>query len=100
MRIDLVQGDLVPIAQVLTGASSLVGATAKFVMSQVHGTKRVEADAIIDDPVKLIVRYQPAQGDTDTPGIYRAQWQIAFAGAIPETWPSDEPLYVVIHPKL
>lgn len=101
MKYELVQGDLAqPIAMALDGVGSIAGATVSFVMAQADGSKRVSRAAVIDDPVLRTVHYQPQAGDTDTPGVYRAQVTLLFPGALPETFPSDEDLWIIIRPRL
>lgn len=106
MRYDLFQDDLEPALQMdLVGSSGLPGgSTVQFVMAQADGPKRVTGSAVIDNPgsssVPPTVHYQWVDGDTNTPGVYRAVWRALLGGGAPETFPSDEPLYVIIHPKL
>lgn len=106
MRYDLWQGDLEPaIQQDLVGSGGLPGGSAvQFVMKQVNGSKELVGVAVIDDPgsdtTPPVVHYQWASGDTDSPGVFRAVWRALVGGAAPETFPSDEPIYIVIHPRL
>lgn len=98
MRYDLWQGDLdPPIGLTLTGVTSIVGATCEFVMAQVNGSFRIQAPAVIDDPLLRKVHYQWLPGDTNVPGIYRAVFRCIYPGQMPETFPSDEPIFIVIH---
>lgn len=76
------------------------GTTVTFTMVQVSGSKRLSSAGVIDDLTTRAVHYQWAGDDTDTPGVYRAQWKLTYPGGAPESFPSDEPLYVIIHPSL
>lgn len=110
MRFDLWQNDLEPpIAGDLRGAQVPLpdGATVVFTMTQADGSKRVSATAVIDDPGSLtpspmppVVHYAWATGDTSVPGVYRANWKLVLPGSAPETFPDDEPIFVVIRPAL
>lgn len=104
MRYDIVAGDLQPpLAMTLDDANGpvpLAGATITFVMQQADGIKRVSGPAIIDDLASASVHYQWDQGDTDVPGVYRAQIHAVYGGNQPETFPSDETFFVIIHPRL
>jgi K+/H+ antiporter YhaU regulatory subunit KhtT len=55
---------------------------------------------VIDDIPTARVHYQWQSTDTAIPGIYRAQAVVLFPGSQPETFPSEETLYVIVHPKL
>lgn len=98
------QGDLESqLALDLTGIDSIPDtATVQFVMTQADGTKRVTGAATIPDPVNAPtgVAYQWQAGDTDTPGVYRAVFKVLYAGSAPETFPSDDELYILIRPAL
>ena len=60
----------------------LTGATVKFVMQKQDGTAlKVNADAIIINAPEGTVEYRWAAGDTDTPGNYRAEFKVLFAGS-------------------
>jgi hypothetical protein len=99
---DLWQGDLEPaIALTLTGITDLTQATSvSFHMVQVDGTKRVTGTALVSDPTTTDVAYVWQPGDTDTPGVYRAVFKVIYPTASPETFPSDDVLYVLIRPAL
>lgn len=98
MRYDLWAGDLTPAVQMtLGGTGSLEGAVVNFVMAQVNGSVELENEATVDDPVARIIHYDWQPGDTDAPGVFRAVARAIYPGELPETWPSDEPIYIVIH---
>jgi hypothetical protein len=104
VRYDLVAGDLQPAIQItLEGLSAPIptGALATFSMAQADGSVLVSGPAVVDDPVNGIVHYAWNPGDTAIAGVYRAQIAVAYpSGAGTQTWPSDEDLYVVIHPRV
>ena len=97
-------GDLEPaIGTTLSDPSNtgpLVDCTVTFILAQCDGIKRIEGNADIIDPVLRTVSYQWAPGDTSLAGVYRAQWKVTFTGGAPETFPSNEPFYIVIAPAL
>jgi hypothetical protein len=101
----MVQHDLTqPIGMILGDPDSTgplpSDASVVFTMSQADGSKRVTGPGVIDDPVAWAVHYQWLLGDTDVAGVFYAQWTILYGGASPETFPSDEPFYVIVHPAL
>lgn len=100
MRFDLWQGDLEPLELTLTGVSDLTGATCTLTMAQVNGSKRVTGPFVLTDPVARKGYFAPAATDTDTPGVYRGVVRAVLSDGTPETFPSDEPFYVVIHSSI
>jgi len=115
MRYDLVAGDLVQLSLELTGVdpASLplpAGTTANFAMVQADGSAEVHASATITSPGVLAapgvegfpptVEYTFQTGDTLVSGVYRAQFQLVAPDGDPQTFPSDEELFIVIHPRL
>lgn len=83
-------------------AQNLTGATVKFSMeSQRTGLIKVNAAAvtIVDAPTGQ-VKYSWAAGDTDTPGLYRAEFEVTGLAVTPVRFPSDEYLYVHVLPKV
>lgn len=78
-------------ALLIDGAAiSLAGTTVKFLMKLPSaGSPVVSAPAIIDDAVNGYVSYQWAVGDTATPGVYRAEWEITYANGQTQTVPAD-----------
>ena len=103
------KGDLLPLIVATlkdgTGAAvDLTGAAAKFIMRLVGAaTTKVNATATIDpDQVanKGKVSYTWVTADTDTAGIYQAEWQITFSGAKPQTFPNPDYLVVKIEEDL
>jgi len=60
-----------------------------FIMREASGgTPKVHAAAIVDNPITGIVRYEWVDGDTDTPGQYQAEWEIAWTGGKKQTVPT------------
>lgn len=106
MRYDFYAGDVEPAIGTPLGGGGVLpdGAIVQFVMAQADGVKRVVGAAVIDSPGTSYsdpqVHYQWQPGDTDAPGVYRAVWRVLYSGISPETFPSDETLYIVIHPRL
>ena len=47
-----------------------------------------------------IVSYSRGATDTDTAGLYMAEWEVTFAGGIPMTFPGNGHLYVNVEPDL
>lgn len=56
---------------------------------EVHGTAKVSADADKVDATNGEVRYDWAATDTDTPGIYDAEWRVTWTGGRIESFPQD-----------
>lgn len=90
------QGDTAPAIaeQLLDGLGApvvLTGATVKFMMWAQGGTSvKVNAAATITDAALGKVSYTPSATDTDTPGIYLAEWQVTFSGGAIETFPNSD----------
>lgn len=91
------QGNLLPaITAQLLYATTLVpinlnGASVNFIMRlpRSTGSPKVSRAGIITDAVQGLVSYEWQAGDTDTPGLYLAEWQLIFPGAKPYTVPND-----------
>ena len=102
------QGDTAPVAAATlldpSGAPvSLSGASVVFHMSDQARAVVVNAAAIIDpDQVgnKGKVTYQWLIADTDTVGIYLAEWQVTFADSSVQTFPNLGYDTVQIDPQL
>ena len=67
---------------------NVTAATVKFIMTVVGGStpKTAAAGAIVDGPTG-IVSYTPTGTDTDTAGIYNAEWEITYSGGSKQTFP-------------
>jgi hypothetical protein len=61
---------------------------------------KVNAAATVTDAAAGEVTYQWAAGDTDTPGTYRAEYQVEFAGVTPLTVPTKSDFYIYVEPEL
>jgi hypothetical protein len=90
------QGDTLPaIAATLAGAdgepADLTGASVRFLMRTKGSSSSVlvDADATVVDPTEGTVRYDWANGDTDTTGNHQAEWEVTFAGGEKQTFPNN-----------
>lgn len=95
------QGDTLPtIATTLSdadGAVDLTGAAVRFrLWPWDGGTATVDAVASVSDPTTGAVGYAWQAGDTDAPGLYRAEWAVTFADQETLSFPNDRELYVLI----
>ena len=77
---------------------SLAGATVKFVMSRTPGGTPVvnAAAAVVAPATGGRVTYAWAAIDTAVAGIYYAEFEVTFPGALPLTFPSDKYITVII----
>ncbi len=76
-------------------AVDLAGASVKFIMAlEGSTTAKVNTAATIDDSDAGEVSYHWAAIDVDTPGLYRAEFEVTFASGIKRTFPGDGYLYV------
>ncbi len=73
-------------------------ATVKFRMKPVEGgALTVDANAsIVGTPANGLVQYSWQTADTDTAGLFVAEWRVTFPGGQVETFPNDEVLYVLV----
>lgn len=72
-------------------AINLTGATVKFIMKATPtGTAKVNAAAVVVGPaVDGVVQYNWAAGDTDTAGLFLAEFEVTFADATKHSFPND-----------
>ena len=95
---DMKQGDLKPALQVTLKdgdgvAVNVTGATVKFSMRNqaTRALKINEGTVTLVTAASGIVRYDWVAGDTDTPGLYDAEFEVTYAGpAGPETFPNND----------
>jgi len=99
------RGDLLPVITATLkdangAAVDLTGTAVKLLMKKVGGTSaKVNATATVDpDQVtnKGKVSYAWVGTDTDTGGVYEAEWEVTFAGGKKQTFPNPEYLVVRI----
>lgn len=71
------------------GAVDLSGATVRFhLQRRLTGTIKVDQPATVDIADAGQVSYAWAEGDTDTAGIYDAEWEVTFGDGRPLTFPN------------
>ncbi len=76
---------------------SLVGATVKLIMTLKGETvPKVDAEAVVVDGATGSVRYDWADGDTDTEGTYDAEWEITYGDGRKQTLPDNDFEEVII----
>jgi hypothetical protein len=99
-------GDLEPsIAATLTYSDGtvvdLTAATTPRFLMRAHRAAALTVDgtATVVNAAAGTVRYDWASGDTDTAGLYRAEWEFSIGGK-KMTVPNDGYLYVVIRDDL
>ena len=86
--------DTAPVLEAtLTDASDspidLTGASVDFELVEPrNGPTAIDAGANVADASGGVVRYPWADGDTDTPGRYRAQFVVTYADGSVETFPN------------
>lgn len=95
------QNDLAPSIRATFFSYDLTGATVLFSMFDLEGNAKItnaSAVVVVANP-DGIVQYDWVSGDTDTPGTYRAEFQVT-KGGIPETFPNSGYIYVQILSEL
>lgn len=82
-------------------AVDLTGTTVRFHMKLPGASSaKVDAAANIDSATDGEVSYTWQSGDTDTAGLYLAEFEVTFAGSVVRTFPVDDYLYVNVLPDL
>jgi len=78
---------------------SLAGASVKFRMRKKRGSAgafKVDTTATIVDSPGGIVKYSWAAVDVDTPGSYRAWFEVTFSDTTKQTFPNEGHILVVV----
>lgn len=75
---------------------SLIGATVTFQMRPRRGSISIDSVAVIEGNDPPVVRYDWQDGETDTAGIYEAEFRVLYADNTTETFPNSGFLSVVI----
>lgn len=103
----LKQNDTSPtLDAILTDANGTVvdvtGASVRFHMLKIGATTlKIDAAASVIDGAAGHVRYTLQSGDTDTPGTYKAEYEVTFTDGSIETFKNTpDQLRVVITPEL
>ena len=82
-------------------AIDLTGCSVKFIMTLDGATTAaVSAAATIDSAADGEVSYSWGATDTETAGLYRAEFEVTFAGGTKRTFPANDYLYINILPDL
>lgn len=64
------------------------------------GSLKVESGAVITDAPNGVCEYRPYTGDTDTPGLYLAEWEVLWNDGTTETFPTVGFDYVLVEGEL
>lgn len=71
----------------------LSGTIVRFIMRE-EGTSVAKVNAVATVTGSGTVMYAWGATDTDKAGLFRAEWEVTFAGGLKRTFPSDGYLYV------
>lgn len=100
MSFSIKQHDTSPSYTATLGVN-LTGATVKFIMRLPGSSStKVSESATITGATAGQVQYAWASGDTDTAGLYAAEWEVTFAGGVKQTYPGEDYYYVNVVPDL
>ena len=69
------------------GGNILAGASARFIMAR-GSTVKVDASATVTDEGGIL-RYAGQAGDTDTAGVYNAEFEVTYSDGSIESFPND-----------
>lgn len=106
MNLTLKRNDLLPTLDVTLEAPAgtpvaLTGATVKFIMRLPGAASaKIDSAATVLDADAGTVRYTWTGANTDTAGLYQAEFEVTFAGGAKRTFPENEYLYINILPDL
>lgn len=78
---------------------NLAGSSVRFHMADMAGTIKVDTTATIVDN-DGVVRYSWQAGDTDTAGLYKAEFEVTYADSTIETFPNEGKLIISIEPEI
>lgn len=70
-------------------AVNLTGASVKFMMRLGVASPKVNTSATIVNAASGLVRYSFTAANTDTAGVYDAEFEVTYADATVETFPND-----------
>lgn len=80
-------------------AIDLLGASVKFYLVPVGETTPI-VNATASILANGIVQYDWDNGDTSTPGTYKGEFEVTYAGGDVETFPNSDYISVIIKPEL
>lgn len=78
----------------------LTDATVRFLMADHKGTVKMDREALVPNAAGGEVWVVFESGDTDTVGLYRAEFEVTFPDGRIETYPNDRFILIQIVPDL
>jgi hypothetical protein len=104
-RFDIKRNDRLPAISVFLEAGNaaidLTSCTVRFLMtSEATGVLKVDGAATVLSASTGKVSYEWGATDTDTSGVYRAEWEVTFPGGKTRTVPSKGYDTVEVHDDL
>lgn len=99
VRVNDTEGEITSTLKYASGAIvNLTGATVRFRMRPIEGgALKVDAVATVTGlATEGNVLYQWLAADTNTAGLYVAEWRVTFADTGIESFPNDEVMYVLV----
>ncbi len=79
---------------------TLAGATATFKMASINGgALKIDSAAVVDS-AQDILSYQWVAGDTDSAGVYRAEFEVTYSDGKIETFPNGGYIQINVTPDL